>query len=524
MKKAVIIGAGPAGLTAAYELLTHTDIIPVVIEADNQVGGLSKTIDYKGNKIDIGGHRFFSKSDRVLDWWLQFLPLEENADNQLQIGYHNRSKIFKNTKTNAEGSDKVMLLRPRKSRIYYNRKFFDYPLRLSGQTVRNLGAWKMFLIGISYLKAKIFPEANEVNLAQFYRNRFGNELYKTFFRDYTEKVWGVSCEKIPSSWGKQRVKDLNISKVLTHAFKTLFTRNETIQQKETSTSLIEQFLYPKYGPGQLWETVAEEIIKRGGTIHLNSSVEKIYADNDSGLIKSITAANQNSGEKFSIDADYFFSSMPVKQLLQNLEGIEIPKQTREIAGSLEYRDFLIVGILASKLEVTENDAGEELIRDNWIYIQDSHIKAGRIQVFNNWSPFMVKNAGDTWLGVEYFCNESDAFWKMDDESIIQIAISEMQSIGILHSQQVKDAMVARVKKAYPSYYGSYNRFSEVQAFTDKIENLFLIGRNGMHRYNNSDHSMLTAMTAVDNIITGRKDKTNIWEVNTEEDYHEEIEE
>ncbi|MEO5683586.1 MAG: NAD(P)/FAD-dependent oxidoreductase [Chitinophagaceae bacterium] len=519
-KTAIIIGAGPAGLTAAYELLTKTDIIPVILEADSQVGGLSKTINYKGNKIDIGGHRFFSKSQRVINWWLHFLPLDAAAKQQhIDIQYQHNHAAFDIPAAFVGRGDNIMMVRPRKSRIYYQRKFFDYPLQLNGKTIANLGLLKMMRIGNSYAYAKLFPVKPEDNLAQFFSNRFGKELYETFFKDYTEKVWGVPCEKIPASWGQQRIKDLNVSKVLRHAITALFSSNKTIQQKGTSTSLIEQFLYPKFGPGQMWETVAAEVQRLGGTILLNTQLKHLYGNNAQQLTRA-SATNLVTGETTDWNADYFFSSMPVKELFAQLRNIPVAANVQAIAQQLEYRDFLIVGILASDLVVKESN-GTGLVKDNWIYIQDSKVKAGRIQVFNNWSPFMVADPGKVWLGVEYFCNETDDFWQQDDKVIAAAAVKEMASIGILDPAQVEDCMVARVKKAYPSYYGSYNNFNVVQQFTDTIENLFLIGRNGMHRYNNSDHSMLTAMTAVENIMNGRKDKGNIWSINTEESYHEE---
>lgn len=519
-KTAVIIGAGPAGLTAAYELLTKTDIIPLVIEADPQVGGLSKTIHYKGNKIDIGGHRFFSKSERIINWWLHFLPLDASAgQHHIDIRYQQNHAVFDIDDARIGQGDKIMMVRPRKSRIYYQRKFFDYPLQLNGKTIANLGLVKMLRIGMSYMYAKIFPEKPENNLAQFFSNRFGKELYETFFKEYTEKVWGISCDKIPSSWGKQRVKDLNIAKVLRHALASLFTADKSIQQKGTSTSLIEQFLYPKFGPGQMWETVAEEVQRLGGSILLNTAVQELHG-NGLNKLTHIIIRNQATGERRAVQGDYFFSSMPVKELFENLHNIPVPEQVQLYAKNLAYRDFLIVGILLTGLVVKENNNGD-LIKDNWIYVQDNKVMAGRIQVFNNWSPFMVHNPSDVWLGVEYFCNETDAFWQKNDQEIIALAIKEMEAIGMLDAKQVKDSMVARVKKAYPSYYGSYDNFPAIQQFTDTIENLFLVGRNGMHRYNNSDHSMLTAMTAVENIISGRTDKSNIWEINTEDDYHEE---
>jgi protoporphyrinogen oxidase len=521
-KTAIIIGAGPAGLTAAYELLTKTAIIPVVLEADGQVGGLSKTIDYKGNKIDIGGHRFFSKSEKVIKWWLHFLPLDAAARKEhIDLQYQQNHAAFDITGDLLGQGDKIMLVRPRKSRIYYQKKFFDYPLQLNGKTIANLGFLKMLRIAGSYLYAKLFPRKPENNLAQFFINRFGKELYETFFKEYTEKVWGVPCERIPSSWGQQRVKDLNISRLFWHAIKSFFPSDKTLHQKGTSTSLIEQFLYPKFGPGQMWEAVAEEIQRLGGSIFLNTNVTALYGNGTSQVLK-IEALNKLTGKANSWSGDYFFSSMPVRELFSSLHGLPVPAAVMAIALSLEYRDFLIVGILTNSLLVTETENGG-LIRDNWIYVQDRKVKAGRIQVFNNWSPSMIKDPGTVWLGVEYFCNETDDFWKQQDSVIAAQAIKEMETIGILDPAQVTDTMVARVKKAYPSYYGGYDNFNTVQEFTNRIENLFLIGRNGMHRYNNSDHSMLTAMAAVENIITGRTDKSNIWEINTEESYHEEQE-
>lgn len=519
MKYAIIIGAGPAGLTAAYELLTKTDIVPIIIEQDNQPGGLSKTIDHHGNKIDIGGHRFFSKSEKVVKWWLHFLPLEEGGSgDNFHMQYKGGSASFSKSKAPVITDERqVMMLRPRKSRIYFKKKFFDYPLQLNGSTLRKLGIGKTMRIAFSYARAKLFPVKPELSLSDFFINRFGKELYHTFFKDYTEKVWGVPCEQLPATWGQQRVKDLNIRKVVQHAFKSLFASNKTINQAGTSTSLIEQFMYPSYGPGQMWETVAKEITERGGKIYYHTTVTAVNG-NSHGQIQSVEVADNITALKRIYEGDYFFSTMPVKELVSKINHIPVPAQVHQAAESLEYRDFLIVGILASGLAIEESDAA---FTDNWIYIQDKNMKAGRIQFFHNWSPYMVKKANDIWIGVEYFCNETDAFWQQDDETIAGEAIQEMQTIGILNARQIKDTLVVKVQKAYPSYFGGYEDFSVVQEFLDEIENLYLIGRNGMHRYNNSDHSMLTAMAAVENIIAERKDKKNIWEINTEDEYHEE---
>lgn len=520
MKTAIIIGAGPAGLTAAYELLVKSDIKPIIIEADSQPGGLSKTISYKGNKIDIGGHRFFSKSERVIDWWLHFLPLDPHVTgNKIHLHYQHKDTDY-NLKDRAISSDeKIMLVRRRKSRIFYQNKFFDYPLRLNVQTFRNLGFFKMSRIGLSYLYATLFPVKDEKNLEQFFRNRFGNELYHTFFKDYTEKVWGVPCTEIPAAWGEQRVKNLDISKVISHAVKSIFSgKNKTLNQDGTNTSLIEQFLYPKYGPGQMWETVADEILKRGGIIHYGTAVTSLYGD---GKDKIVSAAikNKKTGETINIQADYFFSAMPIKNLVENTHNLPIPQAVYDTASALEYRDFLMAGILTKELLL--RDKNNEPVTDNWIYIQDKHVRAGRLQIFNNWSPYMVADAADTWIGVEYFCNERDELWKADDRTVSAFVIKEMETIGILNREQVKDSVIIRVKKAYPSYYGAYKNFDIIKKYFNTVQNLFLVGRNGMHRYNNSDHSMLTAMAAVENIVSGRLDKANIWEINTEEEYLEE---
>lgn len=520
MKTAVIIGAGPAGLTAAYELLTKTDIKPILVEADRQVGGLAKTIDFKGNKIDIGGHRFFSKSTRVLNWWLNFLPLEPGfAKDTVHLGYQNNFRDYVPPAHPDTGDDDVMLVRKRKSRIYHDKKFFDYPLRLNRRTIRNLGLRKLARIGLSYLYAKLFPKKPEKNLEQFFRNRFGNELYLTFFKDYTEKVWGVPCHRIPASWGQQRVKDLNIARVLGHAIKSIFTPNQTIRQKGTSTSLIEQFLYPKYGPGQMWETVAKFIIDNGGVILTETTLESINGDGND-RVSSVDVKDNKTGAVSNIPGDYFFSSMPVKELVGCCNNLPVPTDVKELAGTLEYRDFLIVGILASRLALKEQSGP---ITDNWIYIQDKAVRVGRLQFFHNWSPAMVRDPANAWIGAEYFCDESDALWQMDDDSLGEFVIREMEAIGILRRSEVRDLYVARVKNAYPSYYGGYANFKIVEKWLNRIENLFPVGRNGMHRYNNSDHSMLTAMTAVENIIAGVTDKSNIWNINTEEEYHEEYE-
>jgi len=526
MKKrtAIIIGAGPAGLTAGYELLEKTDITPIILEKTSNIGGISKTVEYKGNRIDIGGHRFFSKSDRVMNWWFNILPLQKSNDSteKVKITYHNTTKniLTKKKGPDSERTDEVMLIRNRLSRIYYLRKFFDYPVSLSWNTISNLGLFRMIKIGLSYIKIKILPIKNEKTLEDFFINRFGKELYLTFFKEYTEKVWGVPCHAITSEWGAQRIKGLSVSKVLGHAIKSVFKRDQSVKQKNTETSLIEQFAYPKFGPGQMWEKVAEIIKQKGGEVILNANV--IGIDKTEDKITSVDYIN-HEGNKEKLTGDYFFSTMPVKDLIVAMPK-SVPNNVINTANGLMYRDFITVGLLLNNLKIknlTKIKTKNDIVPDNWIYIQERDVKVGRLQIFNNWSPYMVKDSDTVWIGLEYFCNEGDDLWNKPDTDFVNFAIKELEKIDIIDSNNVLDSTIIRMPKTYPSYFGTYEQFDEIRKFTDKIENLFLIGRNGMHRYNNADHSMLTAMKAVDNIIEGKTDKSNIWNVNTEEEYHEE---
>ena len=513
-KTAVIIGAGPAGLTAAYELLTRTDIVPIVLEKSGYMGGISRTINYKGNRMDLGGHRFFSKSDRVTNWWLSHMPLEEAGKPESAI---NGGAVPQTGDESARALGASMMLRSRKSRIYFLRKFFEYPMTLSAQTIKNLGIFRTFKIGCSYLYASLFPPKHVENLEDFFISRFGSELYKTFFRAYTEKVWGVPCKQISAEWGAQRIKGLSVTKSVLHAIKKIFKGAGDARQKGTETSLIERFLYPRLGPGQMWEIVAEKVIALGGQILTNFNVDKIRVEGDRVVGIGGTDA---AGNRREFDGAYFFSTMPVKELVAALD-CKVPDNVLEVSGNLGYRDFLTVGILVKKLVVKDPANPVGLIKDNWIYIQDPDVIAGRLQIFNNWSPFMVKDPDTVWVGVEYFCKESDELWTRPDQELSALAKMELEKIGIIRQADVLDTTVARMEKAYPAYFGSYGRFGEVREYLDRFENLFLIGRNGMHRYNNQDHSMLAAMTVVDNILASRMDTSNIWEVNTENEYHEE---
>lgn len=528
-KHAIIVGAGPAGLTAAYELLQRTDIIPVILEKSGDIGGISKTINYKGNRMDIGGHRFFSKSDRVMHWWLNILPLQAGDAASFSIQYQNKTREINrdDLPANEQGTDpdKIMLVRKRLSRIYFLRRFFTYPITLSIDTLRKLGVGRTIAILFSYLWAQLFPRKQEKNLADFMINRFGKTLYELFFRDYTEKVWGVPCDEIPAEWGAQRIKGVSIRKAIEHAIQEVTKKKKKatgdIAQKDTETSLIEQFFYPKLGPGQLWEEVARQVQEMGGIIHMHHNVKRI--ETAENKVVSITAVNSMNDEELTLTGDYFFSTMPVKELIANIVG-EVPQQVNKIAAELQYRDFITVGVLLRRLSFLDKATGEWKplqLEDTWIYIQENDVKVGRLQIFNNWSPYMVKDPDTVWVGMEFFCNETDDFWKLPDSRIAALAIKELEKIGLATTENVLDSTVLRVEKTYPAYFGAYEHFDQIRAYTDSLENLFLVGRNGMHKYNNADHSMLTAMVAVDNISAGITSKENIWAINTEQEYHEE---
>lgn len=519
---ALIIGAGPAGLTAAYELLQKSDVKPIVFEKSEYMGGIARTVNYKGNRIDIGGHRFFSKSDRVMDWWLDIMPMECGEADRQQIAYQGKRRdvVSSPQGPNPEQEDLVMLVRSRKSRIYFLRKFFDYPLKLSGDTLSKLGLLRTFRIGCSYMRSVVSQIKPEKNLEQFFINRFGRELYLTFFKSYTEKVWGIECREISAEWGAQRIKGLSILKTLKHAFgKLLPNRSQDVAQKQTETSLIERFLYPKLGPGQLWEEVARRVQAGGGEVHTHMNVRRVFVDGE--RISGIEVENTQTGEVQRFDGDYIFSTMPIKELIRDLD-VNVPAEVKEISEGLIYRDFITVGLLVEELEVSEKTPqGKQLIKDNWIYIQEPDALVGRLQIFNNWSPYMVADSSKVWIGLEYFCFETDDLWKMSDADLVELAKKEMSQMGIIQAGKVRDATVLRMPKTYPAYFGSYDRFPELRNYLDRFTNLFLIGRNGMHRYNNQDHSMLTAMVAVENILAGVTDKSNLWDVNTEQEYHEE---
>jgi protoporphyrinogen oxidase len=518
----VIIGAGPAGLTAAWELAEAGVRDIVVLEATRFIGGLSQSIEYKGNRIDIGGHRFFSKSDWVMDWWTRMLPLaaspaQDAGDQDLVLAYQGKQRTLDARPAASESDPRVMLVRKRLSRIYFDGKFFDYPLKANVETVLKLGLWRCIRFGFSYVWAMLFPRRPERSLEDFFINRFGRLLYLQFFKEYTEKVWGTPCDKISAEWGAQRVKSLSIAKALLHAVLKPFRSRGSLGAAQ-QTSLIERFLYPKYGPGLMWETTVEQLRARGVTLVFEAPVTTL--EQAEGRISAVQVRRAD-GTQRRYEAESFISTMPVRDLVLGLEP-PAPPGPREIADGLEYRDFITVGLLYRRLMRTPAGSGPlNLVPDNWIYIQESGVKVGRLQIFNNWSPYLVKDPDTVWIGMEYFCREGDELWSMADAEMQRLGIAEMRRLNLAEPADHLDGVVIRMPKAYPGYYGTYARFDELRLYLDAIANLFLVGRNGMHRYNNQDHSMLSAKKAVEAILAGSSDKSAIWGVNIDDAYHEE---
>ena len=531
----VIIGGGPAGLTAAWELIKDggADRYDVtVLEETHEFGGISRTVKHNGNRMDIGGHRFFSKDDRIMDWWKNTLPLQgapSYDDKKL-----NREHDMEPGGPDPEVEDKVMLKRHRVSRIYWNKHFLDYPISLSVGTLKAMGFKLTMVAGFSYLKSMVH-KLPEDNLENFYINRFGRKLYSMFFEGYTEKLWGRHPSEISADWGAQRVKGLSIMGVLKNAFQKLLPKKR--DNSEVETSLIEEFWYPKYGPGQLWETVESNCENAGVKVVTDAKVIEVRQQN--GHISSVVTEAAD-GTRTEWNADQFISSMPVKDLVEAIDAAGVdteaaatgskaaPEAVTEVAEGLPYRDFVTVGLLVNHLKLENTTdiptlGNPPIVPDCWIYVQDPGYKVGRIQVFNNWSPYLVKNVDDTvWIGLEYFCEEGDTFWNMSEEDAVKFAISELMRMGVIEKpEDVLDSHRERVKKAYPAYFDTYDRSDEVIDYLDGFGNLYCVGRNGQHRYNNMDHSMATAIEAVDNIKSGKATKENVWSVNTDQSYHEE---
>ena len=515
MRKAVVIGAGPAGLTAAYELVDKAeDIEVIVLEESEHMGGISKTVNYKGNRMDMGGHRFFSKVDEVNEWWDMMLPMQGSpASDYKTLGI---TVPLKENGPDPEKVDETMLMRQRVSRIFYNKKFFDYPISLKPETFTNMGLLTTIQVGFSYL-ASVFHKREEKSLADFYINRFGKKLYSMFFERYTENLWGRHPSVIAPDWGSQRVKGLSIAAILKDMFSKLLPGKKN---RKVETSLIEEFKYPKLGPGELWDVTAAKVISKGGKILKNHKAVRLVKD-ENNHIKEVVCTTPEG--EVSFEADIVISSMPVKDLVAGMN--DVPEDMRTIAEGLPYRDYLTLGVLVPKLLLnnkTKHKTIGNIIPDNWVYVHDRGIHMGRFQIYNNWSPYMVKDLENTvWVGLEYFCYENDEWWNMSEDEFAKFAIEDMVKLGLIDSaDSVLDYHEEKVKKAYPAYFDTYERMDELTAYLNTIDNLYCVGRNGQHRYNNLDHSMCTSFETVKNILSGRTDKSNIWSVNTETEYHE----
>jgi len=467
-RKVVIIGAGPAGLTAAYELSKHS-VPAVVLEADNTVGGISRTVNYKGYLFDIGGHRFFTKWDEVNQVWQEILQ------------------------------DKF-LARPRLSRIFYRKKFFYYPLRAKN-ALFGLGPIETVRIVFSYLRSRLAYYHNEQNLEQWVSNRFGKRLYEIFFKTYTEKVWGVPCTEIRAEWAAQRIQGLSL---------TTAVRNALFKQQKTSVkTLINSFHYPERGPGQMWEMMTDRLRKDGYSVLLQRPVTRIV--HGEGRVICVESRGPDGVERFG--GTDFISSMPIRELVNALDP-PAPEEVRQAANKLRYRDFLIVSLVVNRKDV---------MPDNWIYIHEPGVRVGRIQNFKNWSPAMVPDQNKTCLGMEYFVFENDDLWSSSDEKLIELAKAEIAELGLAKAEEVEDGAVVRMPKAYPMYdTGWVRQVAIIRSYLETaLPNLQLVGRNGMHKYNNQDHSMMTATCAARNILGANYD---LWAINTEAEYHEEKQE
>ena len=470
MPHTLIAGAGPAGLTAAYEL-RQLGLGSTIVEADNQVGGLSQTVNYKGFRFDIGGHRFFSKVPLINDLWHQILDQDD------------------------------FLIRPRLSRIHYRGRFFDYPLK-AANALAGLGPVESILIAMSYTKAKFSPTATETTFEQWVCNRFGRRLYEIFFKTYTEKVWGIPCSEISADWAAQRIKNLS----LTEALRNSLIGKGVAKDGQVITTLIDEFQYPRLGPGMMWEKCEDLLNRAGSRTQRGIRVDCLHHRN--GHVDAATGRT-SQGEQVEFDADQFISTMPLRHLIHNLDPLP-PDEVVRAADALRYRDFLTVVLIVKRPQV---------FPDNWIYIHSSDVRMGRIQNYKNWSPEMVPDDNRTSLGLEYFLWDSDAMWSWPDERLIQTGIDECAKIGLIERDEVEDGTVVRMKKAYPVYDQEYpHHLATIRRYLARYDNLQTIGRNGQHRYNNQDHSMLTGVYAARNITGERLD---IWAVNVDKEYHEE---
>jgi protoporphyrinogen oxidase len=466
-KRVIIAGAGPAGLTAAYEVCKRNGI-PVVLEKDAVVGGNARTDRFRGYRFDIGGHRFFTKIERVSRIWNEML-----GERFLRVS--------------------------RLSRIYYNNKFFHYPLKL-GNVVRGLGLWNSFLILMSFFRSLLFPYREEKNLEEWVSNRFGKRLYTTFFKTYTEKVWGIPCSQIQAEWAAQRIQGLSLRTAVAHA---VFGN-----RKNKIKTLIDEFRYPELGPGMMWEQMKDYVEGRGGRVHLNHDVLAVRLEGN--RVSAFTVGT--SGESRDVTGSDFISSMPVSEMIMKIDPPP-PAELLHAAENLKYRDFLTVCLIVDH---------PNLFPDNWIYVHSPEVRMGRLQNFKNWSVHMVPDPDKTSLGAEYFVTENDDLWNMTDDDLVELAAQELAAIGLTKESRIEAGTVFRQKKAYPVYDGEYRHYlTLIERYLKDIENLQMIGRNGLHKYNNQDHSMLTAILAVENLYGADHD---IWKINTDQVYLEEAEE
>ncbi len=466
LNNVIVIGGGPAGLTAAYEL-TKIGLTPIVLEMGSRVGGIARTEVFDGYRMDIGGHRFFTKVPEVEAMWREVL-----------------------------GDD--FLTRPRLSRIYYNRKFILYPLRF-GDALSKLGVWQSFLVLLSYFRSKVFPYRYENTFEEWVSNRFGQRLYRIFFKTYTEKVWGIPCDQLSAQWAAQRIQNLSLPRAVLGAL-------VGARGAKNVKSLIEEFHYPRLGPGQLWERTQQLVERCGGKVHLNTEVVRIH--HEAGRATGVVI--RSDGREQAIAGDAIISSMPISELIAKLDP-PAPADVRSGAAELTYRDFIAVGLIINH---------PALFPDNWIYIHAPEVKVGRIQNFKNWSPEMVPDAAKTFLGLEYFCNTGDELWQMTDDDLVRLGARELETMGLAKVNDVERGFVVRQLKTYPVYTGDYKEYLErIRGFLDSISNLQTVGRNGLHMYNNQDHSMLTAMLAVKNL---QGEQHDVWSVNVERAYHEEV--
>ncbi|MBT2188536.1 NAD(P)/FAD-dependent oxidoreductase [Sphingobium nicotianae] len=470
-----IIGAGPAGLTAAY-LLTKAGYRVTVIEKDpTQVGGISRTVEHDGFRFDIGGHRFFSKSKEVVDLWNEILPHD-------------------------------FIDRPRMSRIYYQGKFYSYPLR-AFEALRNLGIWRSTLCMASYAKAKLAPIKEVKSFEDWVVNQFGRTLYSIFFKTYTEKVWGMPCDEMSADWAAQRIKGLSLGAAVLDGLRRSLGLNKKPNDGMGTKTLLENFRYPRLGPGMMWDAARDFVVAGGNQVLMGHALRQLSQDQVTGEWR--VAATTTSGEIVTIKASHVISSAPMRELASRIHPVQA---TLGNALSLNYRDFLTVALMIKS---------EDLFPDNWIYIHDPRVKVGRVQNFRSWSPEMVPDPDIACVGLEYFCFEGDGLWSSSDEELIALATREMELMGLIQGEQVVGGAVVRQEKAYPVYDETYaaNVTAMREELEEKFPTLHLVGRNGMHRYNNQDHAMMTAMLTVRNIEAGAK-IYDIWQVNEDAEYHE----